>query len=164
MKQFKRWMLGILLVVALVLVGCGGDAAVIDEATAGEAVTMTGKLNLNTAAGDEYLAAIPDFSNRMVREFEEYRPYISIQQFRREMGKYVDDATIATYEEYVFVPVDVDESDAETLMQIPGIDGALAAELMAARPFGSNDAFLTALGDSLSAEQVTTAASYLAGE
>src|SRR4051794_16592347 len=38
------------------------------------------KLNLNTLTGDELLATIPGFSNRMVREFQEYRPYVSILQ------------------------------------------------------------------------------------
>ena len=58
-------------------------------ATPTTAVTQTSitKLNLNTATGDDYLKAIPGFSSRMVREFLEYRPYVSIQQFRREIGK-----------------------------------------------------------------------------
>ena len=28
---------------------------------------------------------------RMLHEFKEYRPYKSMEQFRREIGKYVDD-------------------------------------------------------------------------
>jgi len=69
---------------------------------AAEAVPATNsKLNPNEASGDEYLATIPDFSSRMVREFLEYRPYVSIQRFRREIGKYVDNDIIAGYEEYV---------------------------------------------------------------
>jgi len=60
------------------------------------------------------------FGNRMVREFLEYRPYISIQQFRREIGKYVEEAQVAEYEQYVYVPVNVNESDAATLQQLPG--------------------------------------------
>ena len=39
------------------------------------------------------------------------------------------------YENYVYVPVDVNESDKETLKQIPGLDDAMADALMAARPF-----------------------------
>ncbi|MEZ4730369.1 MAG: hypothetical protein R3E79_24845 [Caldilineaceae bacterium] len=86
-----------------------------EEAALGAAV----KLNLNTVTEDELLTTIPDFGNRMVREFFEYRPYISIQQFRREIGKYVDEAQVAEYEQYVYVPVNVNESDAATVMQIP---------------------------------------------
>src|SRR5687768_9169395 len=39
------------------------------------------KLNINKASGEEFTAAIPDLGKRMVHEFEEYRPYKSIQQF-----------------------------------------------------------------------------------
>lgn len=122
------------------------------------------RLNLNTATGEDYLAAIPDFSSRMVREFLEYRPYISIQQFRREIGKYVDDAQVAFYEQYVYVPIAVDEADAETLKQIPGVDDATAADLIAGRPYGSNDAFLAALAGRLPANEVAVAAAYLAAQ
>ena len=127
-----------------------------------EATVQTNtKLNLNQAAGGDYLAAIPDFSDRMVREFLEYRPYISIQQFRREIGKYVDEDTVAYYEQYVYVPIDVDESDAETLQQIPGVDSATAESLLAARPFGSNEAFLTTLAELAPDVDPVLAASFL---
>ena len=79
------------------------------------------KLNLNTLTGDELTAAIPGFPNRMIREFLEYRPYASIQQFRREIGKYVGDAQVAEYEKYVYVPISLNDSDSETLQQIPGL-------------------------------------------
>ena len=110
---------------------------------------------------EQLLETIPDFGNRMVREFFEYQPYVSIQQFRREIGKYVDGEQVAFYESYVFVPVDVNESDAETLQQIPGLTDEIAEELMAARPFDSNDAFLAALSENVSAEQFDAAPSYL---
>lgn len=102
--------------------------------------------NMNTASGDDFLT-IPNMSNRMVREFMEYRPYISIAQFRREIGKYVDQTQVAEYELSIYVPVDVNESDAATLMQIPGLDEAVAAALIAARPYADHDAFLTTLGE-----------------
>lgn len=126
------------------------------------AVPVNTKLNLNEATGDDYLAAIPGFGSRMVREFLEYRPYVSIVQFRREIGKYVDDAQIAEYEKYVYVPVNVDESDAETLKQLPGVDDAIASELSAGRPYGSNEAFLAQLVEFVSAAQVAEAQPYLA--
>lgn len=119
------------------------------------------KLNLNEATGDDYLATIPDFSSRMGREFLEYRPYISILQFRQEMGKYVSDDQVAVYEQYVYVPVAVDDSDAATLMQLPGVDETIAASLMGERPFGSNEAFLAALANYVSAEDASAAAGYL---
>jgi protocatechuate 3,4-dioxygenase beta subunit len=120
-------------------------------------------LNLNTASQDDFLT-IPNMGNRMVREFEEYRPYVSIQQFRREIGKYVDDDQVAAYEDYIYVPIRVNDSDAETLKQIPGVDDTLADELIAARPYDSNDAFLNALGEYLPADAVQVAANYLEAE
>lgn len=57
-------------------------------------------INLNTAV-DEDILLIPGMSSRMVHEFEEYRPYSDIEQFRREIGKYVDEAEVARLEQYV---------------------------------------------------------------
>lgn len=59
-------------------------------------------LDLNTATADEILL-IPGIGPRMRHEFEEYRPYTSIAQFRREIGKYVDDAEVARLEKYVTI-------------------------------------------------------------
>lgn len=119
------------------------------------------KLNLNTATPQEILA-VPNTGNRMVREFQEYRPYTSIQQFRREIGKYVDAATVAGYEKYVYVPVDVNQADAETLQQIPGVTAEIAGQLIAGRPYGTNQNFLAKLVTLVSAEQAAAAQNYLA--
>jgi radical SAM superfamily enzyme with C-terminal helix-hairpin-helix motif len=116
---------------------------------------------LNTVTGDELLATIPGFGNRMVREFQEYRPYISIQQFRQQIGKYVDDAQVAEYEKYVYVPITVNDSDSATLQQISGLDAAEAETLIAGRPYASTDAFLTKLSTFVTADELETAKSYL---
>ena len=60
-------------------------------------------INLNTATDAEILL-IPGIGSRMLHEFKEYRPYTSIAQFRREMGKYVDAAEVARLERYVMIP------------------------------------------------------------
>jgi hypothetical protein len=39
----------------------------------------------------------------MVREFQEYHPYKALEQFHREIGKYVDDKKVARLERYVAV-------------------------------------------------------------
>lgn len=119
------------------------------------------KLNLNTVSGDELLAAIPGFSNRMVREFQEYKPYVSIQQFRREIGKYVSDEQVAQYENYVFVPIAINDSDSETLQQLPGLDATEAESLMASRPYATNDEFLAALTPFVTADELEIAITYL---
>lgn len=110
-----------------------------------DAVPAMTKLNLNSASGDDYMKTIPNFPNRMVREFLEYRPYVSIQQFRKEIGKYVGEQQTAEWEKYVYVPVDPNQSDKETLKQLPGVTDDLAGQLIAARPYASNDAFLAKL-------------------
>jgi len=125
--------------------------------------TGSAKVNLNTASGDDFTAAIPGLGNRMVREFMEYRPYVSIQQFHKEIGKYVDDAQVAEYEKYVYVPIAINDSDSETLQQIPGLTAEEATTLMSARPFASTDAFLTKLSDYVSADELEIAKTYLGG-
>lgn len=57
-------------------------------------------VNLNTA-GESDILLIPGVGKKMAHEFEEYRPYSSIEQFRREIGKYVDEAEVARLEMYV---------------------------------------------------------------
>lgn len=59
-------------------------------------------IDLNTAKGEEILL-IPGVGPRMRHEFEEYRPYKNIEQFRREIGKYVDKAEVARLEQYVTI-------------------------------------------------------------
>ena len=110
---------------------------------------------------EQLLDTIPQMGNRMVREFFEYQPYVSIRQFRREIGKYVDDVQVAFYEDDLFVPVDVNQSDLETMKQVPGVDDAVADTLMPARPFDSYAAFLEALAEHISAEQLEGAAYFL---
>ena len=102
------------------------------------------KLNLNTATEDEFRAL--GVGDRMAHEFEEYRPYRSVREFRQEIGKYIDDdpAQLAEYERMVFVPVDPNEADAETLQQLPGVDAAAAQALADGRPYASDQAFLDA--------------------
>jgi DNA uptake protein ComE-like DNA-binding protein len=125
-----------------------------------QATTAVAKINLNTATAEQILT-VPNAGNRMVREFQEYRPYTSITQFRKEIGKYVDAATVAGYEQYVYVPVDPNQSDEATLQQIPGVTADLAKALVAARPYASNEAFLQKLAASLSSDQVAAAKAYL---
>ena len=57
-------------------------------------------VNLNTATDGEILL-IPGLGQRMLHEFKEYRPYKSIEQFRREIGKYVSKQEVARLEQYV---------------------------------------------------------------
>jgi DNA uptake protein ComE-like DNA-binding protein len=58
------------------------------------------RINLNTAS-DEEIMKIPGMGKRMLHEFKEYRPYKSIEVFRREIGKYVSKDEVARFEKYV---------------------------------------------------------------
>ena len=58
------------------------------------------RIDLNTAS-DEAILSIPGVGNRMRHEFDEYRPYAAMAQFRREIGKYVDDDELGRLERYV---------------------------------------------------------------
>ncbi len=118
------------------------------------------KLNLNTTPMDGFLA-VPNAGRRMAREFDEYRPYISILQFRKEIGKYVDADKVAAFEQFVFVPIKVDDCDAATLQQIPGVDETKAQALIKGRPYGSHEAFLKALAGHVTAEEAAVAKTYL---
>ena len=57
----------------------------------------------NPIASREAILSIPGVGDRMAHEFEEYRPYVSLEQFRREIGKYVDDDEVARLERYVAI-------------------------------------------------------------
>ena len=57
-------------------------------------------IDLNNASEAEILL-IPGVSKKMAHEFLEYRPYKSMEQFRREIGKYVDDDEVTRLESYV---------------------------------------------------------------
>ena len=59
-------------------------------------------IDLNTAS-DEEILLIPGIGRRMLREFKEYRPYKLMEQFRREIGKYVDKDEVARLERYVSI-------------------------------------------------------------
>jgi DNA uptake protein ComE-like DNA-binding protein len=118
------------------------------------------KLNLNTASESELLT-VPGMTNRMVHEFQEYRPYQSIQQFRKEMGKYVSAAVVADYEKYVYVPISQNGSDAATLQQIPGLDATEAEALIAGRPYASPDAFLAKLAEKVTPAELEVGKTYI---
>ena len=58
------------------------------------------RIDLNTAS-EEAILSIPGVGARMLHEFEEYRPYRAMAEFRREIGKYVDDDELERLARYV---------------------------------------------------------------
>ncbi len=59
-------------------------------------------IDLNTATDAEILL-VPGVGSRMLHEFKEYRPWTSMDQFRREIGKYVDQNEVARMERFVSI-------------------------------------------------------------
>jgi DNA uptake protein ComE-like DNA-binding protein len=103
------------------------------------------QLNLNTASKAEILL-IPGVGNRMLHEFEEYRPYPALAKFHREIDKYVDDAELARLEQYVFVPVNLNTATDEDILSIPGIGNRMLREFKEYRPYRSIEQFRREIG------------------
>ena len=101
--------------------------------------------NLNTTAEADF-KMVPGVGDRMAHEFEEYRPYTSIQQFRREIGKYVDEEEVARYENYVFVPVELNTASEEDIKALPGVGDRMAHEFEEYRPYTSMEQFRKEIG------------------
>ena len=59
-------------------------------------------INLNTAT-DEDILSIPNLGQRMLREFKEYRPWKTKEQFEKEIGKYVGAKETARFWRYVTI-------------------------------------------------------------
>lgn len=102
-------------------------------------------LNLNTTAEADF-KMIPGVGDRMAHEFEEYRPYTSIKQFRKEIGKYVDDEEVARYENYVFVPVELNTASEEDIKALPGVGDRMAHEFEEYRPYQNMEQFRKEIG------------------
>ncbi len=119
------------------------------------------QINLNDMTEEQLLTTIPGLSEHMVHEFFYHRPYLSVLQFRRDVGAHIDDEQLAFYEQFLFVPGDVNESDSETLKQIPGFDEHAAEAFMAARSYASQEELLGALASFVDADQLEPAALFI---
>jgi DNA uptake protein ComE-like DNA-binding protein len=102
-------------------------------------------LNVNTASKEEILL-IPGVGDRMLHEFEEYRPYAGLPVFHREIGKYVDDTELARLEQYVFVPIDLNTATDEQILSIPGVGNRMLHEFKEYRPYDSIEKFRREIG------------------
>jgi DNA uptake protein ComE-like DNA-binding protein len=168
----SRFLLPLFIFVSVIFVGACGSSAPNEQTNKASpsqpspsaqpslSTSTKAKLNLNEASESEFLG-IPGMTKRMTHEFEEYRPYQSIQQFRKEMAKYVSSTVIADYEKYVYVPISQNGADAATLQQIPGLDAAEAEALIKGRPYASPEAFLEKLSPMLTQEELAVAKTYL---
>ena len=104
---------------------------------------------------------IPGMSGRMAHEFEEYRPYSSLDQFRREIGKYVDSAEVARLEQYVYIPINLNTASSDVIATIPGMTGRMVHEFEEYRPYESMDQFRREIGKYVDEDEVARLESYV---
>jgi DNA uptake protein ComE-like DNA-binding protein len=117
-------------------------------------------LNLNTATREELLM-IPGMGNRMVREFFEYRPYKSLAQFRKEIGKYVDEKEVARLEQYVFAPINLNTASDADILTIPGLGNRMLREFKEYRPYKNIEQFRKEIGKYVNAKEVARLERYV---
>ena len=118
------------------------------------------QINLNTAAPNEILL-IPGVGNRMSREFQEYRPYKTIAQFRKEIGKYVDQKEVARLEQYVFVPIPLNSASDDDILTIPGLGKRMLREFKEYRPYKNIEQFRKEIGKYVDKKEVARLEKYV---
>jgi DNA uptake protein ComE-like DNA-binding protein len=102
-------------------------------------------VNLNTAKAPEILL-IPKIANRMTREFEEYRPWKTMAQFDREIGKYVGAAETNRLKQYVFIPLDLNAATDDQFKTIPSLPSNMLREFKEYRPWKTKTQFDREIG------------------
>lgn len=118
------------------------------------------QINLNTAT-DEEILMIPGTGKRMLREFLEYRPYKTLAQFHKEIGKYVNDKELARLEQYVFVPINLNTGSDEDILSIPGTGKRMLREFKEYRPYTNIDQFRKEIGKYVDKKEVARLERYV---
>jgi DNA uptake protein ComE-like DNA-binding protein len=118
------------------------------------------QINLNTASDAEILL-IPGLGNRMLGEFKEYRPYKALVQFRREIGKYVDEKELARLEQYVFVPINLNTASDADILTIPGMGQRMLREFKEYRPYKAMLQFRREIGKYVDDKEVARLERYV---
>jgi DNA uptake protein ComE-like DNA-binding protein len=118
------------------------------------------QINLNTAT-DEEILMIPGTGKRMLREFLEYRPYKTLAQFHKEIGKYVNDKELARLEQYVFVPINLNTASDEDILSIPGTGKRMLREFKEYRPYTNIEKFRKEIGKYVDKKEVARLERYV---
>ena len=117
-------------------------------------------IDLNDVTDEEVLL-IPGVGDRMLHEFEEYRPYAALIQFRREIGKYVDDDELARLEQYVYVRIDLNSASQEDILSIPGVGSRMLREFEEYRPYAAMAQFRREMAKYVDDDEVERMARYV---
>lgn len=118
------------------------------------------QINLKTAS-DEEILLIPGVEQRMLREFKENRPYRTIGQFRKEIGKNVDQKEVARLEQYVFVPINLNTASDEDILTIPGMGKRMLREFKEYRPYTNIEQFRKEIGKYVDKKEVARLERYV---
>ncbi|HEU4926875.1 MAG TPA: hypothetical protein VFT24_07490 [Vicinamibacterales bacterium] len=109
-------------------------------------------INLNTATPQEILL-VPGAGKRMVREFEEYRPWKTYAQFDKEIGKYVGAEKTAQLAQYTFIPVRLNTAADADILSIPGAGQRMVREFKEYRPWKTKEQFIKEIGKYVGAKE-----------
>ena len=135
------------IVLALVVLGMG---VVFAEAP----LTADNRININTASMDE-LMTIPGVGDKIASEIEDYRPYVSLEQFETELGKYLDAASLKDIEANITLGLaNLNTATEAELAALPGIGPKIAAEIEEYRPYTSSKQLEGELGKYFDAETI----------
>lgn len=118
------------------------------------------QINLNTASEEEILM-IPGTGKRMLHEFLEYRPYKTLAQFHKEIGKYVDKTELARLGQYVFVPINLNTASDEDILSIPGMGKRMLGEFKEYRPYANIEKFRKEIGKYVDKKEVARLERYV---
>jgi DNA uptake protein ComE-like DNA-binding protein len=102
-------------------------------------------INLNTASAAEILL-VPGAGKRMVREFEEYRPWRNYAQFDKEIGKYVGAEKTAQLAQYTFIPIKLNTATDADILSIPNAGQRMVREFKEYRPWKTKEQFIKEIG------------------
>ena len=132
------------------------------QAQLGESYTkMFIHVNLNVSPRDEILL-IPRAGAKMAHEFDEYKPYTGgYLQFRREIGKYVNEQEVAHLEQYTFIPMDLNTASDSALMTIPGLGRRMLGEFKEYRPYPNIEKFRREIGKYVNEKEVARLERYV---
>lgn len=117
-------------------------------------------IDLNDVTNEEVLL-IPGVGDRMLHEFEEYRPYVALAQFDREIGKYVDDDELARLAQYVYVRIDLNTASEEAILSIPGVGARMHHEFEEYRPYSAMAQFRREMAKYVDDDEVERLARYV---
>ena len=117
-------------------------------------------IDLNDATADE-IRLIPGVGARMLHEFEEYRPYRALAEFRREIGKYVDDDELARLAQYVYVRIDLNTASEDAILSIPGVGARMLHEFEEYRPYRAMAEFRREIGKYVDDDELERLARYV---